>query len=436
MNISTSSSDGRKSNHHESSISRSRSPSSGSRSPSSKRRDSGPSSGHFGFPPRSGIDAASPYGSFNPAAIAAMRSIPGYTGLLGTSSPPTIPSASIANTLPLPLGDSASPGPDNIPLALYQSPIWQAAMRQQQMQILASLGGSANPLLPNPLTTHHPGHTQPQIPPSTSQVQAAVALLAASQHGNGISGAGFPPTGGIRRQEPAVAAPDSSSSDTSSPSSAAALAAIIAATASSSGAVASSTSPADSNVAMKAYHDYLTLTNKLQSEQNREPPGSDKTVKQFFNSISNTLDKHRSDSNITDSLTTSNKTSPAVLLMAEQLRREKHSIPTNTTSAVSTSSPITSRSSAELTQAKTSMTPFNVRPNLSNQENSRKRDLLPPAYSSPHNSASPTSPPYRHPIINAEDAKKLNLQLQQQADFVKLLAEGSSNVLQVISNDK
>ena len=134
-----------------------------------------------------------------------------------------------------------------------------------------------------------------------------------------------------------------------------------------------------------------------------------------------------------DSLTTSNKTSPAVLLMAEQLRREKHSIPTNTTSVVSTESPITSRSSAESTQAKTSMTtPFNVRPNLSNQENSLKRDLLPPTYSSPHNSSSPTSLPYRHPIINAEDAKKLNLQLQQQADFVKLLAEGSSNVLQVI----
>jgi hypothetical protein len=305
-------------------------------------------------------------------------------------------------------------------------------MRQQQMQLLASLGGSANPLLPNPLTSHHHGHQQPQMPPTTSQVQAAVALLAASTHGNGISGGHFPPTAGIRRTDPPVAAPDSSSSDTSTSSSAAALAALIAASASSSAAAAAtSTSQADSNVAMKAYHDYLSLTKQLQSEQNREPPGSDKTVKQFFNSISS------SDSTITDSLTTSNNTSQAILLMAEQLRRDKHSIPTNTTSAVSTASPITSRSSAESTQAKTSMTtPFNVRPNLSNQENSLKRDLLPPTYSSPHISSSPTSPHYRHPIINAEDAKKLNLQLQQQADFVKLLAEGSPNILQVILNDK
>ena len=98
------------------------------------------------------------------------------------------------------------------------------------------------------------------MPPTTSQVQAAVALLAASTHGNGISGANFPPTAGIRRADHPVAAPDSSSSDTSTPSSAAALAALIAASASSSAAAASSTSQADSNVAMKAYHDYLTLT--------------------------------------------------------------------------------------------------------------------------------------------------------------------------------
>ena len=183
---------------------------------------------------------------------------------------------------------------------------------------------------------------------------------------------------------------------------AAALAALISATASTSGATSSNTPQVDSHVAIKAYHDYLTLTNKLQSEQIREPPGSEKAVKQFFNSISGTLDKHRSDNSLPDILTTSNQASPAVLLMAEQLRREKHSIPTNTTSAASIASTLTSRSSAESTQAKTSMTPFNVRQNLSNQENSLKRDHLPPPYSSSHHgSLSPTSPPFRHPIINA-----------------------------------
>ena len=428
MNISTSSADGRKANHHENSLSRSRSPSSGSRSPSSKRRDSGPAPGHFGFPPRTGIDAGSPYGPFNPATLAAMRSIPGYSGLLGNSSPPAIPPSSTGSALPFPLRDATSASPDNIPHALYQSPIFQAAMRQQQMQLLASLGGSSNPLLSNPLTPHHPVHTQaPQIPPSPSQVQAAVALLAASSQGNGMSGAGFPSAGGIRRPDASLQAPDSSSSDAPTPNNAAALAALISATASTSGASSSNTPQVDSHVAIKAYHDYLTLTNKLQSEQIREPPGSEKSVKHFFNSLSGSLDKHRSDSTLPDSLTTSKHTTPAVLLMAEQLRREKHSLPTNTTSAASIASTLTSRSSAESTQAKTSMTPFNVR----NHENSLKRDHLPPPYSSSHSSPSPTSPPFRHPIINAEDAKKLNAQLQQQADFVKMLAEGSSNVLQV-----
>ena len=358
-----------------------------------------------------------------------MRSIPGYAGLLGASSPPTLPPASTGSSLPLPLRDAASANPDNIPLALYQSPIFQAAMRQQQMQLLASLGGSSNPLLPNPLTSHHPGHTQtPQIPPSPSQVQAAVALLAASSQGNGISPGGFPPAGGIRRPDVSLPTPDSSSSDAPVSNNAAALAALINATASSSGAPTSNTAQVDSQVAIKAYHDYLTLTNKLQSEQIRDPPGSEKSLKHFLNSISGSSDKHRSDCTLPDSLTTSNQ---AVLLMAEQLRREKHSIPTNTTSAASIASTLTSRSSAESTQAKTSMTPFNVRQNLSNQENSLKRDHLPPPYSSSHSTPSPTSPPFRHPIINAEDAKKLNAQLQQQADFVKMLAEGSSNVLQV-----
>ena len=160
MNISNSSSDGRKSTHHDNSFTRSRSPSSGSRSPSSKRRESVPSSGHFGFPQRGGLDVGSPYNPFNPAAIAAMRSIPGYSGLLGASSPQVIPPVSTGSTLPLPLGDGTSTGPDNIPLALYQSPVYQAAMRQQQMQqILAALGGSTNPMLPNPLSAHPPGHT-------------------------------------------------------------------------------------------------------------------------------------------------------------------------------------------------------------------------------------------------------------------------------------
>ena len=435
MNISTTS-DGRKSNHHE--TSRSHSPTSGSRSPSSKRRESGPPAGHFGFPPRGGIDAGSPYGPFNPAAIAAMRSIPGYTGLLGTSSPPTISSASAGSSLNLPLGDSASPCPENIPLALYQSPIWQAAMRQQQMQILASLGGAANPLLPNHLAQHHPGHPPPQMPPNSSQVHAAVALLAASAHGNGIGSAGYPSTTGIRRQDAPIATPDSSCPDVSGSSNAATLAALIAASASSSGTASSNTPPVDSSVAIKAYHDYLSLTNKLQSEQKRHSSDSDNTAKQFFNSLSNNLDKHRLDNTGTDSLTTSKQTSMshqhAVLLMAEQLRRDKSSLPSNTTSAVSSASPITSRNSAESTQAKTSTTtPFNVRTNLSSQENSLKRDLLPPTYSSSaNNSSSTTSPTYRHPIINAEDAKRLNLQLQQHADFVKLLNEGSSNALQVV----
>ena len=246
-----------------------------------------------------------------------------------------------------------------------------------------------------------------------------------------MSGGGFSSAAGIRRPDASLPAPDSSSSDVPTSNNAAALAALISATTSTSGASSSNTPQVDSHVAIKAYHDYLTLTNKLQSEQIREPPGSDKTVKQFFNSISGTLDKHRSDNSLPDILATSHQTSPAVLLMAEQLRREKHSIPTNTTSAASIASTLTSRSSAESTQAKRSMTPFNVRQNLSNQENSLKRDHLPPPYSSSHSSPSPTSPPFRHPIINAEDAKKLNAQLQQQADFVKLLAEGSSNVLQV-----
>ena len=132
--------------------------------------------------------------------------------------------------------------------------------------------------------------------------------------------------------------------------------------------------------------------------------------------------------------------SPSVLLMAEQLLRDSHSLFTNTTSAVTSASPITSCHSVESTQAKIPMTLFNVRLNLSNQENSLNHDLLLPTYSSSHKTSSPTSPPYRHQFINAEDVKQLNLQLQQQADaanFVnKLLAGVSPNVLQVSSNYK
>ena len=318
-------------------------------------------------------------------------------------------------------------------------------MRQQQLQLLASLRGSANPFLPNLAAPHHPSHPQPQMPNTPNQVQAAVALLATSTQGNGMSSASFPPATGMRRPDAPLVAPDSSSSpDAPSSGNAAALAALIAASVSSSGGSAGSTSEEDSAVAIRAYRDYLNLTNKFQSEQNRKPEGSDKTVKQMFNSISSTLDKPHSDSIIADSLATSKQNSmshsPAVLLMAEQLLRDAHSLPTTTTSALTSASPIiTSRPSVESTQAKIPMTtPFNVRPNLSNQENSLKRDFLSPTYSSSHHSTS-SDPPYRRPIINAEDAKKLNLQLQQQADaahFVKLLAEGSPNVLQVSLNDK
>merc|ERR1719412_1939699 len=99
-------------------------------------------------------------------------------------------------------------------------------------QILAALGGSTNPMLPNPLSTHPPGHTPPTVPPTPSQVQATIALLAASTQGNGMSGSGFPSSADIRRTEAPLATPDSSSSDVSAPNSAAALAAFIAASAS------------------------------------------------------------------------------------------------------------------------------------------------------------------------------------------------------------
>ena len=283
------------------------------------------------------------------------------------------------------------------------------------------------------------------MPPTPSQVQAAAAAMLAAA-GSGAGGAPFPSTTGIPHTPPSFAPPDSSSDDVPASGNAAALAALIAASVSTSSASPTSTSIADSSVALRAYRDYL-ITNKLQSERSREPSvQTDKKVKHTFNSISSTLDKSGSDSTITDSPTTSSQTSmphsPAVLLMAEQFLRDKHSLSTTSTSSVTRASPITSHPSVESTQTKIPMTPFNVRPNLSNQESSlkSKHDLLPPPYSSAHVASSPTSLSYRHRIINAEDAKNFNFHLQQQAEtatFVnKLLAEGSSRGLQVgqISN--
>ena len=102
-------------------------------------------------------DVNSPYAAA--ASALAMAAGGGGGGLL--RSPPFLGGPSLGSPTP------SSPGPGDNPglMALYQSPLWQAAMRQQQLQLLSHLASLSNPFLSAAQGQPQPPPPPPQMPP-------------------------------------------------------------------------------------------------------------------------------------------------------------------------------------------------------------------------------------------------------------------------------
>ena len=114
-------------------------------------------------------DVNSPYAAA--ASALAMAAGGGGGGLL--RSPPFLGAPGLGTSSPASPG-SQHPGDNPALMALYQSPLWQAALRQQQLHLISQLASLNNPFLSAQSAAASQASAPPQIPYSGSSFPSSL----------------------------------------------------------------------------------------------------------------------------------------------------------------------------------------------------------------------------------------------------------------------